>query len=135
MPEFEMWLPVKPVPKARPRVGRWGVYTPKRTVDAEMELVWCVKQKWPKIPPISGAVELEVIFFTKRPQTGQNKAQDNNTKRPDLDNLIKLVCDALNGLVWIDDSQIWRCVSEKKYGDINQIYLKIIWEKQAEFQT
>jgi Holliday junction resolvase RusA-like endonuclease len=39
------------------------------------------------------------------------------TKRPDGDNLWKTVSDALVGLAYDDDSQIWRAVIEKRYSD------------------
>lgn len=39
------------------------------------------------------------------------------TKKPDLDNLVKMVMDALNGVVWLDDSQVWQIVASKGYSD------------------
>ena len=30
-----------------------------------------------------------------------------NRRRVDVDNLLKLVCDGLNGIAWLDDSQVW----------------------------
>jgi len=33
--------------------------------------------------------------------------------KPDADNLLKSLCDALNGLLWVDDSQIVRVIVEK----------------------
>ena len=39
------------------------------------------------------------------------------TGRPDLDNIVKLYADAFNSVVWRDDSQVVRVVSEKRYSD------------------
>lgn len=36
-----------------------------------------------------------------------------HTKTPDADNLVKALCDALNALVWRDDSLVW-CVDARK---------------------
>jgi Holliday junction resolvase RusA-like endonuclease len=36
--------------------------------------------------------------------------------RCDLDNCAKAVLDALNGIAWVDDSQVSRLVVEKSYG-------------------
>lgn len=37
------------------------------------------------------------------------------TKKPDLDNIAKLVCDALNGVAWKDDSAVVELVVRKVY--------------------
>ena len=39
------------------------------------------------------------------------------TKRPDLDNILKAVSDALNGIAYKDDSQIVAAVIQKFYSD------------------
>ena len=39
------------------------------------------------------------------------------TGRPDLDNLIKALTDACNGIVWRDDAQIVRLMAEKRYSE------------------
>lgn len=39
-----------------------------------------------------------------------------HTVKPDRDNIEKNVCDALNGIVWIDDSYITEGKTEKRYG-------------------
>jgi len=38
-----------------------------------------------------------------------------NTKRPDLDNIIKFFLDSMNGLVFTDDSLIWKLKAQKVY--------------------
>lgn len=38
-------------------------------------------------------------------------------KRPDLDKYTRLVCDALTGVVWHDDSQVVELTARKKYAD------------------
>ena len=38
------------------------------------------------------------------------------TVKPDCDNIIKIVCDALNGLAYRDDSQVVAVTCQKKYG-------------------
>ncbi len=38
------------------------------------------------------------------------------TGRPDVDNYAKIVLDALNGIAWKDDSQVWQLTATKRYG-------------------
>ena len=75
--------------------------------------------------PITAPIVLDIHFYLRRPKshfrTGKNagKLKDNapffHTKKPDLDNLIKFVKDALNGIFWLDDSQIFYIKAVKSY--------------------
>ena len=40
-----------------------------------------------------------------------------STKKPDCDNIAKIILDALNGLAYKDDKDIVSCLIEKWYGD------------------
>lgn len=40
-----------------------------------------------------------------------------HTKKPDVDNIAKLVMDALNGLAWHDDSQVVSLSAHKAYAE------------------
>lgn len=46
------------------------------------------------------------------------------TKKPDIDNTMKL-CDALNGVVWIDDKQVVSGTVHKIYGDRPGLVLEV----------
>ena len=41
--------------------------------------------------------------------------EEKRCKKPDLDNLVKMVMDALNGVVWLDDSQVHQLIVGKGY--------------------
>ena len=47
------------------------------------------------------------------------------TKKPDSDNIIKIILDALNGICYHDDSQICRIYFEKKYSEIPKVEITI----------
>ena len=105
-----------PISKARARVLRSGrSYTPARTKAAEDKIAIFAKQammgKW---VTTDKPVNLILTFVMPRPKNhyrsnGKVKPQFaglTHIIRPDLDNMVKLVKDALNGIAWKDDSQI-----------------------------
>jgi crossover junction endodeoxyribonuclease RusA len=86
-------IPGEPVPKQRPRLGKNGtVYTPKQTRVAEDVIRWMLTSS--HVRPAEGDVAVFLDFSTS------------SRRRVDLDNLVKLVLDACNGLAWKDDSQV-----------------------------
>lgn len=83
----------KPASKSRPRFGKGGrVYSSQEQRAAErataMQIRAAVKS------PMTGNVALACVFY--RP----------NRQRIDVDNMLKHVCDAANGIAWHDDSQV-----------------------------
>jgi crossover junction endodeoxyribonuclease RusA len=77
-------------------------------------------------PPIGGAVELRLGFDLPRPMghfgTGRNAgvirpaAPSWPTVMPDLDKLVRCVCDAITDAgLWKDDSQVVSLISAKRY--------------------
>lgn len=90
-------LPGEPLGKARPRVTRHGTYTPKATREAEARLraAWDAGHGALETDPVS-RFGLAVQFHRF------------HRHRRDLDNLVKLVLDALNGApgAWADDHQV-----------------------------
>lgn len=83
-------VPGTPRPKARPRVGARGAVTPKAT--KAWQQVVAGYAACAGVRPIDGPVKLEV--WLDRALTG------------DGDNYAKSIADALNGLAYLDDSQI-----------------------------
>ena len=112
----------EPVSKGRPRFGRGKTYTPAKTIAAETFIQLCATQKGvPKM--MNGPLRLTVTFSMGIPKSWSAKkkaeAELGNirpTSKPDIDNLIKLVGDALNGIAYKDDSQIVEIQAVKKYG-------------------
>ena len=47
------------------------------------------------------------------------------TKRPDIDNVIKTICDGLNGVAYYDDSQVVEVTAEKRYSDEPRVEVSI----------
>lgn len=66
----------------------------------------CVITIWQKMP----------TRFTKKQKELAEKEALRPTTKPDVDNLAKAVTDAMNGVVYEDDSQIVELVCGKYYG-------------------
>jgi Holliday junction resolvase RusA-like endonuclease len=91
----------EPHSKARPRFDTDGhAYKDPADADAEQATKWKLRQFFRR-GPLTGNVALGCVFFRSSRQ------------EIDADNMLKHVCDAGNGLLWVDDSQI-----TAKYGGI-----------------
>ena len=113
-------VPGRPVPKARPRVTKKGyAYTPRKTMAFEQSVVLAYRRskaggkQFPEGVPL-----LMELTFTFSPPKSWSKTRRGMcpTCRPDLDNLMKGVADALNGVAYKDDGQIAGAVIRKQYG-------------------
>ncbi len=113
-----------PVAKERPRFSRRSgtVYTPKRTKDYELVVAVAGKQAMGRKPPTDRPITLKTIFTLPVPKSWKRAkreaalAGELKPGKPDYDNYLKAIMDGLNGVVWVDDSQIWRHSGEKRYG-------------------
>lgn len=107
-----------PVPLSRPRFSRRGhVYTPDKCQKAKQRIGIAALSKMQGTPPLDGPVELSILFgmkMPKRPKPHQANGMF-HTSRPDITNLVKLVEDSLNKILWNDDSQICTIITEKRY--------------------
>ena len=116
----------EPVPKGRPRFhlvrGHVHTYTPAKTADYEKHIAeaWNIQAgfTFEKEIPLS----VQIYFGMPIPKSTTKKNKERmikgcvyHQKKPDLDNLIKSVLDALNGVAYEDDSQIVRISASKYY--------------------
>lgn len=103
----------RPKVKGRPRASRTGrVYTPKDTLAAEAELA--AQYEGPKFDgPLDVFVEYEKDqqFIRITPLS----AEHDSVAQADIDNLLKLTLDALNGVAWNDDRQVVRLSAVKAH--------------------
>lgn len=113
-----------PVAKGRPRLGRYGTYTPKKTQEYEEYVKMCWVAKYGSIQPSEQSLEVNIVFYMPIPKSYSKKQRAEilsgrlkHTKKPDIDNLIKSVLDALNGIAYSDDSKIIKVAAEKQYSE------------------
>lgn len=77
-------------------------------------------------------IEISIVALFSIPQSKGKKLKDSMlkgdilpTKKPDSDNIIKIILDALNGACYHDDAQICKLSFEKKYSEIPRVEVKI----------
>ncbi len=121
MSDFHAVIPMKAVGKGRPRMTKHGKpFTPRETRVAEDTLRSFISEANP--PMYLNAVFVDLRFEMKRPPSS---LRERPTVKPDLDNLIKLVTDSMNDLVYADDCQICSLTAEKVYGQVDQIFISV----------
>ena len=132
--EFEVIGDIKG--KARPRVNTQTcrAYNPTNTKDYEMLVKQYFKVKYPRYIPLENRVKVVIDAKFKIPKTATKKEKEliangllSPTKKPDIDNIVKIILDSLNGMAFKDDNQITKIEVEKSYaidGD-ERVYVKI----------
>ena len=122
---FSVWIPGEPKGKARPRFDRRSgrAYTPAATENAEAHARQCMMLQAGQ-PLLEGPLEVTMLATVGIPASWSKRKQQEArigilrpTGKPDLDNSCKLACDAGNGILWRDDSQIVSLIISKAYGD------------------
>lgn len=119
--------PVHITGKQRPYVAKTHTFTRQETVDAEDEISKEYMCKYPGHRPFFKKIPLKInleITFKKKKQITSYPIT-----RPDIDNIFKLVADALNGLAYDDDSQIVTANIKKIFGKEDRYYIRIEEEK------
>lgn len=117
-------IPGEPMGKGRPKFSGGHAYTPERTRSYEDAVRYyyqaqCHHDPFPKDCAL--CVTIEAIFGMAKADSVKKRQVKlcgmlNPTKRPDFDNVGKIICDALNGLAWHDDAQITTAHIIKRYG-------------------
>ena len=77
---------------------------------------------------LADPVSLEVVFYLERPATISQSKRPWPIKPPDLDKLVRGVCDGLTDAgVWLDDDQVVHMTAWKCYADTREpgAYIKI----------
>lgn len=125
-----IYINAKAQGKERPRFTKNGIaYTPRKTREFE-KLIRSeyIKQGGKRygIDPVQINIELGYKIPSSTSKIKSNAMMDNMIlpcKKPDLDNVAKAICDALNGVAYEDDKQICKLIIRKRYYEFD--YMKI----------
>lgn len=118
---YSIEINTRPVPKQRPRLSKFAVYTPKKTLDYEKLIAYEWEKKYKGLI-LKGAVKLDLLFCFKKAKSCK---KDYHTQRPDLDNLEKAILDGLNKVAFVDDCQVVELNSKKVFSDTDKILINI----------
>lgn len=122
-------VPGSPQGKMRPRVVKRGnfvqTYTPDKTVNYEnlVKLMYGQEAKG-RVFDREKSLRVLIVALYDIPQSTSKKRAElmrigeiRPTKKPDLDNIAKIICDALNGVAYHDDAQVVDLKVVKYYSD------------------
>ena len=115
-------IPGKVSGKGRPRFARRGkfvaTYTPEKTKAMESIVKECAAKEMISKDLLTGPVSLVIRVYLHHPQRWSKKNKDAAywvIGKPDADNIIKLIGDSLNGIVFTDDSQVASIHFSRRY--------------------
>lgn len=128
-------IPGEPKGKGRPRFTRRGpfvrTYTPDDTLSYENLVKHCAQMQLRNAAPFLGPVRMQVIAHFSIPASFSNKKKElaragilRPAKKPDHDNILKIVSDALNGIAWRDDAQIVSSTFDKIYSETPRVEIR-----------
>lgn len=118
----------EPKGKGRPRFTKNGrAYTPVTTAEYENAVKAAFIKANRNFKPIDKHIPLrvEIIAYYGIPKSASRVTRTQMldhvirpTKKPDTDNIAKIILDALNGIAYYDDAQVVELRLKKCYGEI-----------------
>ena len=117
-----------PLPLKRHRHSGKKCYDSQKKEKQSMQ--WKMKSLMTGLFPAHSAIKLVVEYHMPIPKSYSKKRrkeclQGPHSTKPDLSNLIKFTEDALNGIVWKDDSLISEIEARKFYSETPKTVFKI----------
>jgi Holliday junction resolvase RusA-like endonuclease len=125
----------QPIGKGRPRFTRIGrVYTPEKTRKFEHKLAAAASDYMalhdlePTEKPCKVLIkaQFEIPKSWTKAKKAAAEANEIYPKKPDADNIAKIVLDSLNSIIWDDDAQVYDLRVIKTYGD-PRLVTEITW--------
>lgn len=104
------------------------MYTPSKTVRYESTVALFASQAMAGRAVLEGPLSLVICATWEWPASWSQKKRAANgfkVSRPDADNIIKACCDAMNGIVFHDDSQVALLSASKIYGEKPGVHISV----------
>jgi Holliday junction resolvase RusA-like endonuclease len=119
-------IPGQPVGKGRPKFARRGnfvtTYTPEKTASYENLVKVAAQTAMKGANPLAVAVSAVIVLRVMPPASWPQKKRTaalageiRPTSKPDIDNVIKGIFDAMNDIVFLDDKQVVDLYVRKEY--------------------
>lgn len=125
----------EPKGKARPRFNtKTGhAITPEDTANYETLVKWEYARQCAGIRfPDDAMLDMRIIAYYGIPKSKSNKVkmkmamhEIRPTKKPDMDNVVKIIADALNNVAYRDDTQIVDVQCRKYYSEKPRVQITI----------
>ena len=137
MDEIRFTIPGKPFGKQRPRVVNRGkfstAYTPKKTVQYEnLVKLYYEQAAHGEMFPEDAMLDVRIFAFYEIPKSTSKKRRADMlankirpTKKPDFDNIGKIICDSLNLVAYHDDSSVVDAQVRKFYSEQPRVVVSI----------
>ncbi len=133
------------VPWARTRIailnGRPVPFTASKYRHWQTDARMVARQVMARRPLLTGCLALSVNVFLVPPASWpawkRGAALDGliePTGKPDLDNIVKAVEDALTGVVWLDDAQVVSMEAAKLYAESPRVSIQVTPQRSAPSQ-
>lgn len=129
-------IPGEPQGKGRPRFTKVGgyvkTYTPEKTASYEnlVKVEYQMKYHGQQFTDVPLAMEIKAFYGI--PKSASKKKREmmlthliRPTKKPDMDNVVKVIADSLNNLAYKDDTQIVECTVRKFYSEDPRVTVMI----------
>ena len=125
-----------PVGKGRPRFAKRGrfvsTYTPTKTRDYESIIKDAAKQAMGNSAPLETPVTVAIYItvpiptsYSKKRTEACLKGSERQIKKPDIDNIAKCFLDAMNEIVYLDDTQVLTLHVTKVYGTVGMVEVMV----------
>lgn len=122
----------EPKGKGRPRFNPYGrqarPHTPQTTLLYENLIGWEYRQQCGDALPVGVAIKMTIKAFYAIPKSTSKakralmiSGEIRPVKKPDIDNVVKVFADALNGVAYHDDTQLVTLYCEKYYSEAPRV--------------
>lgn len=127
-------VPGKPQGKGRPRFTRSGhAYTPEKTRAYERQIADVARAAIGPQQPLDCALRLELLIVFAPPASWSKKRRAlalsgfaRPMVKPDADNVVKAFGDALEGIVYVNDTQLVEIAARKVYGETDHVSVTVL---------